>query len=77
MSLKLFDNSLCVDCHLRRTVGCPVVDSCPVDVWRKDEQGYPVVTYPDDCQKCFLCQGDCPLGAIEITPVCRFPILAY
>ena len=77
MSVKSINRDLCLDCNLRKDAACPIVDSCPTDVWRRDEQSYPVVVYPDDCQKCFLCQGDCPLGAIEITPVGAFAILAY
>lgn len=77
MSVKSINKALCADCQSRKEDGCPIVDTCPMDVWRRDEQGFPVVTYPNDCQKCFLCEGDCPLGAIEITPVGAFPILAY
>ena len=77
MSVKNFKKALCKDCQLRQKGGCPIVDSCPTDVWRRDDQGYPVVVYASDCQKCFLCQGDCPLGAIEITPIGAFSILAY
>ena len=77
MSVKSINNALCTDCHLRKEDTCPIVDTCPLDVWRHDEKGYPRVVYPKDCQKCFLCGDDCPLGAIEISPVGNFTLLAY
>lgn len=40
---------------------------CPTDVYRVGSDGYPFAAYPDDCQGCFLCEWDCPVGAIKIS----------
>jgi NAD-dependent dihydropyrimidine dehydrogenase PreA subunit len=57
-----------IDCG--RCTGCEVcVDHCPMDVIRMDEQtGKAFIKYLRDCQSCFLCELDCPAGAIYVTP---------
>jgi len=65
--IRRFDSSLCQDCPLRVTEGCPCIESCPVDVLRPEEDGRPRVAYPADCFSCFWCQLDCPRGAFEIS----------
>lgn len=42
------------------------VDSCPVDILRKPENGRVYVAYPDDCMSCFLCEEECPAEAIQV-----------
>jgi NAD-dependent dihydropyrimidine dehydrogenase PreA subunit len=39
---------------------------CPLDVIRLDEEGKPYVEYPDECQLCFICQVECPVGAVRV-----------
>ena len=48
--------------------GCGAcVNSCPIDVFRCDPvTGKAIVVYPRDCCFCFLCQGDCPTGAVAV-----------
>ncbi len=77
MVVKGINKDLCGDCKLRLEEGCPIEDTCPMDVWRLDEEGKPFVAYPEDCQACFLCYMDCPLEAIEISPVIVFHVLPY
>jgi len=47
---------------------------CPLDViaW-DDEEDRPVVAYPDECQLCFICQVECPEGAIKV----KIPIIFW
>ena len=53
--------------------GCYVcVELCTKDVLRLEEgTKKAVVAYPDDCQTCFTCEMNCPLGAIYVDPMCR------
>lgn len=39
---------------------------CPMDVFRRAEDGRPVVLYPEDCSACMLCVTDCPTGSISV-----------
>ncbi len=39
---------------------------CPLDVISLEEDGKPYVKYPDECQLCFICQVECPAGAIHV-----------
>jgi NAD-dependent dihydropyrimidine dehydrogenase PreA subunit len=41
-------------------------DACPTDVIRMGKDGYPFAMYEEDCQGCFICEWDCPVGAIKI-----------
>ena len=63
MGVRKIDYKLCNGCGI-------CVDNCPMDVLRMDEETEkPVITYLRDCQSCFLCEMDCPEGAIYVTPV--------
>ncbi len=50
--------------------GCGIcVDNCPMDVIRMDEAtNKPFIAYLRDCQSCFLCEMDCPVEAMFVTP---------
>ena len=50
--------------------GCGAcVDSCPTDVIRMDSQSSKAqIVYAEDCQVCFLCEFDCPVDAIFVSP---------
>ncbi len=52
------DYELCNQCGI-------CIDSCMMDVIRKDEDTVRLV-YPDDCQDCFLCVKDCPVDAVKV-----------
>ena len=55
-----FDRERCTGC--RRCY-----ELCPLDVIAWDEEeGGPFVKYPDECQLCFICQVECPEGAVRV-----------
>ncbi len=77
MTVKSINKHVCANCGLRKENNCPVPDSCPSDVFRQGKDGAPFVAYPNDCQHCFLCVRDCSLGAIVVSSIGDWPILAY
>lgn len=77
MTIREINTALCETCITRIKSGCPVIDSCPVDVLRIGKEGKPDIAYPGDCDSCFLCQDDCPNGAIEVTPEIDIPVFPY
>ena len=42
------------------------IELCPDKVFDRDKLGYPVLTRPDDCSQCLLCELHCPDFAIEV-----------
>ncbi len=60
MGVRYIDKEKCVRCGR-----CVIY--CPQDVFRKDEENFPVITYLQDCQSCFLCEKYCPQGAIRVS----------
>ncbi len=61
-----------------RCTGCGVcLDSCPNDVIRLGDDKRARIAYPDDCQTCYLCEEDCPEGAIEVSPHIAPPPTPY
>ena len=62
MGIRKIDFRLCNGCGI-------CVDNCPLDVIRMDETiKKAVIRYLEDCQSCFLCEIDCPEGAISVNP---------
>ncbi len=62
MGIRKIDYDLCICCDT-------CVDICPMDVLRLDiDTKRPFIAYLSDCQNCFLCQRDCPVDAIYVTP---------
>ncbi len=59
------DAAVCVGCGV-----CP--ESCPTDVFRMTSDNKAYAAYPEDCQACFLCVIDCPVGALALDLV-RLP----
>jgi len=60
IGIKNIDEAVCTGCEV-------CVDSCMMDVIYFDEEKKKIyIKYPDDCQACFLCVTDCPVGAITI-----------
>ncbi len=75
MTIKRIERNACESCSIAASGECPVVESCPTDVIRLDEQRLPYIAYPDDCMSCFLCQLDCPQGTVEVSAVVPMPFL--
>ncbi len=62
MGIRKIDYRLCSACGI-------CVDICPMDVIRMDkETKKPFIKYLRDCQSCFLCELECPEGAIYVSP---------
>ena len=75
VAIKTIASNLCEPCSLRLGEGCPVAESCHTDAIRLGEEGFPHIAYPDDCDSCFLCQLDCPNGAVEVSARMAVPLL--
>lgn len=58
-----------------RCTGCrKCYEVCPLDIIDWDEEkSRPVITYPNECQLCFICQEECPAEAIKV----RIPIIFW
>jgi 2-oxoglutarate ferredoxin oxidoreductase subunit delta len=41
---------------------------CPTKALTTDEDGYPVLTYPEKCTQCGMCELRCPDFAIAVRP---------
>ena len=41
---------------------------CPTKALTEDEDGYPVLTYPEKCTQCGMCELRCPDFAIAVRP---------
>ena len=74
MAINKIKKDICKSCKPCAD-GCKVVDSCPTDVIRTDDKGWPYIAYPDDCVSCFLCQMDCPCKAVEVGALITIPHL--
>jgi NAD-dependent dihydropyrimidine dehydrogenase PreA subunit len=62
VGIRKIDHGLCTGCGI-------CVDHCPMDVIRMDKAlKKAFIKYLRDCQSCFLCERDCPKGAIYVTP---------
>ncbi|HEX9879858.1 MAG TPA: ferredoxin family protein [Candidatus Binatia bacterium] len=62
MNYVKIDQIVCTGCG-----AC--VDSCPTDVIRMESRSRKAnVVYAEDCQVCFLCEFDCPVDAILVSP---------
>ena len=48
--------------------GCKICyKACFVDVFRWDEEAKrPLVSYPEDCVQCNLCELNCPVNAVTV-----------
>jgi NAD-dependent dihydropyrimidine dehydrogenase PreA subunit len=75
MSIKRIDSSKCESCTFAAAGECPVMDACHMDVIRLDESGKPLFAYPEDCDSCFMCEVDCPNGAVEVSARVDLPFL--
>jgi 2-oxoglutarate ferredoxin oxidoreductase subunit delta len=41
---------------------------CPTDALTSDKEGFPVLTYPEKCTQCGMCEIRCPDFAIAVRP---------
>jgi 2-oxoglutarate ferredoxin oxidoreductase subunit delta len=41
---------------------------CPTKALTEDEDGYPILTYPEKCTQCGMCELRCPDFAIAVRP---------
>lgn len=63
MGVRRIEIDLCTGCGT-------CYDHCPMDVFRFDENNRKAyINYLRDCQSCFLCEIECPEGAITCVPV--------
>jgi NAD-dependent dihydropyrimidine dehydrogenase PreA subunit len=46
-------------------------------VLRLGERGNPYIAYADDCDSCFLCQLECPHGAVQVSAEIDLSWLPY
>ncbi len=77
MTVKSIDENTCEPCQLRISGACPVAESCPTDVLRLGERGNPYIAYADDCDSCYLCQLECPHGAVQVSAEIDLSWLPY
>lgn len=58
-------------------IGCgKCVQTCPLDVLRLVD-GKAEIVYPDDCMTCYLCEHNCPVGAVFVHPFKEAPPLIF
>ncbi len=65
----LFDEETCIRCDL-------CIEACPIDVLvpNQEEDGLPLIMFPDECWYCGCCEMHCPKyedGAIRM----NFPLM--
>ncbi len=60
MAIVTIDSDRCTNCG-----AC--ADACPMDVLRPGDET-PTIAYAVDCMTCFLCEQECPAGAIVMDP---------
>jgi len=65
MAIERIDNGLCNGCSI-----CS--DTCSSDViWMDEKTKKAFIKYPEDCTVCGLCELECPVRAIFVSPAAR------
>ncbi|MEU9029123.1 ferredoxin family protein [Streptomyces sp. NPDC048383] len=55
-----------------RCIACDkCVEVCPTDVFERGPDGIPFLARHEDCQTCFLCEANCPVDALFVSPLTR------
>ncbi len=63
MGVRKINEELCNGCKT-------CFNYCPMDVFRFHEGNKKAyINYVEDCQGCFLCEVECPQGAITCVPI--------
>ncbi len=71
MAIASIEPDLCDGCRI-------CVDVCPMDVIVMDDEEKAVIKYGADCHVCYLCENDCPEGAVYVAPeMSGEPVLPY
>ena len=53
--------------------GCGTcTEKCPLDTIRLDDHRKAFIAYPEDCMTCYICEMNCPQGAIYVHPFKEF-----
>ncbi len=69
--IKSINTTICDGCNV-------CVELCTKDVLRLDSScTKAIIAYPDDCQTCFTCEVNCPLGAVYVDPMHREKVLPW
>ena len=59
------DGPVQLDLELCKACGV-CIELCPEKVFDRDKLGNPVLSRPEDCSQCLLCELHCPDFAIEV-----------
>lgn len=60
MVVERINYEACTNCGI-------CMDVCPMDVYRRLGRMY-YIAHQQDCMTCFLCEIDCPQGAVHVGP---------
>lgn len=67
MPIERIDGNLCNGCGI-------CVNSCCMDVIRMNDNKKAIISYPEDCMLCGICEVDCPQKAIYVSPTKYIPV---
>lgn len=60
--IEIISAARCIDCDK-----CVAV--CPTNVFDAVPDAHPVIARQSDCQTCFLCEANCPVDALFVSPL--------
>ncbi|MFG2994650.1 4Fe-4S dicluster domain-containing protein [Streptomyces sp. NPDC048257] len=62
--IELISDARCIACD-------KCIEVCPTDVFERGPEGIPLLARHEDCQTCFLCEANCPVDALYVSPLTR------